>query len=74
MFRFSSCTFNISQYKEKAARAFVFQRLQIPFSYTFESSVGSYYENGVNYLFTKEKYEAMGEILAKTTLKFLDKV
>jgi hypothetical protein len=64
MFRFSSCTFTLSEYKLKAARAYIFTTLRIPFCYTFESSVSSYYADGVETLFKIEDYEKMGAIIA----------
>ena len=44
MFRYYSCTFKISSYKENTARAIFLRRIMIPFSYTIEASNGSYYD------------------------------
>ena len=57
MFRFSSCNFSISEYKKSAAWAYIFYNLDVPFCYTFESSVSHYYEDGINFIFTIQKYE-----------------
>ena len=44
MFRYYSCTFRISEFKETTARAVLLRKLMIPFSFTIEASNGSYYD------------------------------
>lgn len=44
MFRYYSCSFKISYFKEATARAVLLRKLMIPFSYTIEASNGSYYD------------------------------
>jgi|JI6StandDraft_1071083.scaffolds.fasta_scaffold01920_15 hypothetical protein len=44
MFRYYSCIFRISTFKETTARAILLRKLDIPFSYTIEASNGSYYD------------------------------
>lgn len=44
MFRYYSCSFKISEYKSTTARAIFFRQINIPLSYTIETSNGFYYD------------------------------
>jgi len=44
MFRYYSCIFRISQSKQTTARAVVLKQLNIPLSFTIETSNGSYFD------------------------------
>jgi hypothetical protein len=44
MFRYYSCSFKINELKETTARAVMLRRLNIPLSYTIETSNGCYFD------------------------------
>lgn len=44
-FRYYSCNFNISEGKKTTGRALMFESLNIPFTYTVESSIGLFYDS-----------------------------
>ena len=44
MFRYYSCIFKISDFKVTTARAILLRRLNVPLSYTIETSNGSYFD------------------------------
>lgn len=62
MFRFYSCIFKVSEFKYSTARAVLLRKLNIPFSYTIESSNGSYYDNEQlkDIAFNEKSWEHMG--------------
>ena len=42
-FRFHSCSFTIDEEKKHTARAVMFEHIKVPFAFTIETSIGSYY-------------------------------
>jgi hypothetical protein len=44
MFRYYSCNFKINELKETTARAVMLRRLNVPLSYTIETSNGCYFD------------------------------
>lgn len=45
MFRYYSCIFKISEFKESTARAVILRNFKIPLTYTIEASNGSFYNH-----------------------------
>ena len=68
MFRYYSCIFRISTFKETTARAILLKKLDVPFSYTIEASNGSYYDKeGMKDInFTPALWIEMGHNIAKS--------
>lgn len=66
-FRYYSCIFRISNEKTSTARAVLNRNIDIPFTYTMESSNGFYYDSVMHseMPFTSKKWKEMGAILAK---------
>jgi hypothetical protein len=62
MFRYYSCIFRISSFKETTARAILLKKLDIPFSYTIEASNGSFYHKDLmkDIKFTPKLWIEMG--------------
>lgn len=67
MFRFYSCIFKISMYKDTTARAIVNRTIPITNCYTIEASNGFYYDRDSHreLPFTQLAYEEMGMYVAK---------
>lgn len=63
MFRYYSCSFKVSECKNTTARAILLRKLDIPLSYTIETSNGFYfdYENLKDIPYTANKWRLMGE-------------
>ena len=62
MFRFYCCIFKVCEFNYSTARAVLMRKLNIPFSYTIESSNGSYYDNEQlkDIAFNEKSWEHMG--------------
>jgi hypothetical protein len=71
-FRFYSCIFRISSEKSTTARATLNRFLNIPFTYTMESSNGFYYDSEAKKEFelTSKKLKKIGVALCQAMLMF----
>lgn len=73
MFRYYSCIFRVSSFKETTARAVLLKKLDVPFCYTIEASNGSYYHKDEmkDILFTPMTWTEMGHHIGKTLYKYM---
>ena len=76
MFRYYSCVFRVAQCKETTARAILFKKLNIPFSYTIEASNGFYYDRDSlkNVPFGDSSWKEMGETVVKTIYQYCEQI
>ena len=67
MFRYYSCMFHISSEKSTTARATFNRAINIPFTYTLESSNGAFYDSlqHLEKLFVAKNWIEMGEALVR---------
>ena len=67
MFRYYSCIFKISEVKATTARAIMLRKLNVPLSYTIETSNGSYfdYTQLTDVPYTAQKWTQMGQAIAQ---------
>jgi cytosolic carboxypeptidase protein 2/3 len=67
LFRYYSCIFRISSGKATTSRAILNRKIDIPFTYTMESSNGFYYDAATKaeMPFSWKKYKEMGVYLCK---------
>ena len=72
MFRYYSCIFRISQSKQTTARAVVLKQLNIPLSFTIETSNGSYfdYELLKDVAYTLQKWKDMGNKIGNAMYEY----
>lgn len=63
MFRYYSCSFKVAECKNTTARAILMRKMNVPLSYTIETSNGFYfdYEKLKDVPYTDTKWKQMGE-------------
>ena len=74
MFRYYSCIFKISDFKVTTARAILLRRLNVPLSYTIETSNGSYFDYNTlkDIPYTPEKWLEMGKAVGEALKEYSD--
>lgn len=74
MFRYYSCIFKINEFKETTARAVLLRKMNIPLSYTIETSNGSYfdYEHLKDVPYTQQRWQVMGSKVGAALAEYLE--
>lgn len=73
-FRFHSCSFTIDEVKKQTARAMMFKQIGVHYSYTVESSIGSYYdfEKKGTVPYSRKEWHTIGKGIALGVAKFVE--
>lgn len=74
MFRYYSCSFKVSECKNTTARAILLRKLEIPLSYTIETSNGFYfdYEKLKDIPYTDAKWKQMGQKVGYAVAEYIE--